>query len=123
MRNVPQVGSMVRVRTLNSMGPRMTPPRPAFNEYEGKVLAPYKWLKAGQFCMSGDAKWPIRVITLAFTESITVASVTTEKTATVEKVSANKYNTRQVGKKWHCECPGFGFRRTCKHVTAMKEMA
>jgi hypothetical protein len=47
----------------------MIPPRPAFHEYEGKVLPSYKWLNDRQFCMSGDLQGEKTPPILAFFSS------------------------------------------------------
>ena len=122
---VPTVGSVVKVRTSYRQGPSMIPPRPAFHEYEGKVLPPYKWLNDRQFCMSGDNDWPIRVITMDFVEDLKILSGDAKKIDTDVKTwevpgsKGNKYVVTRNSQGWSCTCTGFQFRKTCKHVSEL----
>jgi|688.fasta_scaffold343545_2 hypothetical protein len=122
---VPTVGSVVKVRTSYSQGPRMIPPRPAYHEYEGKVLSPYKWLNDRQFCMSGDNDWPIRVITMDFVQDLNILSgdfkniETDVKTWEVSGSKGNKYVVTRNSQGWSCTCTGFQFRKQCKHVSEL----
>ncbi len=122
---VPTVGSVVKVRARYSQGPRMIPPRPAFHEYEGKVLPSYKWLNDRQFCMSGDDSWPIRVITMDFVEDLKILSgdfkniETDVKTWEVPGSKGNKYIVARNSQGWSCTCTGFQFRKQCKHVSEL----
>lgn len=122
---VPTVGSVVKVRTSYSQGPRMIPPRPDYHEYEGKVLSPYKWLNDRQFCMSGDNDWPIRVITMDFVQDLNILSgdfkniETDVKTWEVPGSKGNKYVVTRNSQGWSCTCTGFQFRKQCKHVSEL----
>jgi hypothetical protein len=122
---VPTVGSVVKVRARYSQGPRMIPPRPAFHEYEGKVLPSYKWLNDRQFCMSGDDSWPIRVITMDFVEDVKILNgsfkeISTDvKTWEVAGSKGNKYVVTRNSQGWSCTCTGFQFRKQCKHVSEL----
>jgi hypothetical protein len=45
-----------------------------------------------------------------------------ESTAiTVEGSNGKKYQVTKQGNRYTCSCPGFGFRRKCKHVDAIME--
>lgn len=120
---VPTVGSVIKVRTSYIQGPRMIPPRPAYHEYEGKVLLSYKWLNDRQFCMSGDDSWPIRIITMDFVEDLKILSGSTKeiktdiKTWEVSGSKGNKYIVARNSQGWSCTCAGFQFRKQCKHVS------
>ena len=122
---VPTVGSVIKVRTSYIQGPRMIPPRPAYHEYEGKVLPSYKWLNDRQFCMSGDDSWPIRVITMDFVENLNILSGSTKeiktdiKTWEVPGSKGNKYIVARNSQGWSCTCAGFQFRKQCKHVSEL----
>lgn len=50
---------------------------------------------------------------------------TSQPTGAVELAgsSGKKYFLTNVGGKWTCTCPGFMFRRTCKHSTGMGDGA
>jgi len=124
---VPTVGSVVKVRTQYSQGPRMFPPQPDHRLYEGKVLTPYKWLNDRQFCMSGDEKWPIRVITMDFVQEINIVSGSFKeidtgiKTWEVKGSKGNSYVVTRNTKGWNCTCSGFQFRKQCKHVNELSK--
>lgn len=40
---------------------------------------------------------------------------------TIEGSGGKKYFLSKVAGKWTCTCPGYMFRRTCKHATEHKE--
>ena len=42
------------------------------------------------------------------------------ETKTVEGSKGNTYTLRKLNDKWTCSCPGFKFRRNCKHTKTMK---
>lgn len=124
---VPVLGSKVKVKVRNSMGPVMIPPQPNFTEFEGTVVAPYKWMRGDQFSITGDIDWPVRVFTMALVEDISLLSGTMQEVATdtktwvVDGSKGNKYNVTRNGTKWSCTCPGFGFRNVCKHITELSK--
>lgn len=103
----------------------MIPPQPAYVEYEGTVLNPYKWLNDRQFCLTGDDNWPIRVISMDAVEDIQLLSGTMKtietaaKVWTIEGSKGNKYFVTRNSSKWDCTCPGFTFRKTCKHISEL----
>jgi hypothetical protein len=120
---VPQVGSVVRVRTRYNQGPRMIPPQPDFTVYEGKVLNPDRWFNDRQFNITGDKDWPIRTVNMINVIDIEIISggfkdvKTDVKTWTVEGSKGNKYTVTRTSTGWSCTCSGFQFRKQCKHVS------
>ena len=122
---VPNVGSYVKIRVRYSMGPAMIPPQPDFQVYQGKVLPPLKWLNDRQFCMEGTKEYPIRIITLDSILDIKLldgsySDVDTGfKTYEVDGSKGAKYIVTSDSKGWNCTCPGFQFRRQCKHVSTL----
>ena len=122
---VPTVGSVIKVRTSYVQGPRMIPPQPDFNEFEGKVLPSYKWMNDRQFCMSGDDTWPIRVITMDFVRDVKIVTGdfkevdTGIRTFEVPGSKGNKYVVTSNSQGWSCTCTGFQFRKQCKHVSEL----
>ena len=42
------------------------------------------------------------------------------RTYEVQGSTGNTYTVTQDGDTWTCTCPGFGWRRKCKHVEAQK---
>lgn len=122
---VPTIGSKIKVKVKYWQGPRMVPPQPDFHEYEGEVLNPFKWLSDREFCITGDASWPIRVISMDMVEDILMLKGKFKEIDTgskVYKVKGSKGNTYIVtrnAKGWNCTCPGHQFRRQCKHVSEL----
>jgi len=123
----PTVGSVIKVRVEYSQGPKMIPPQPDFHEYEGKVVGPYKWLSDREFCMTGDDKWPVRVISLKSIRDIRLVSGSMKDVKTDVQVfevagsKGNKYTVTRSSKGWTCTCPGAKFRGTCKHITELSK--
>jgi len=122
---VPTVGSKVIVKTRYNQGARMIPPQPTESLYEGTILTPYKWLTDREFCMTGNSDWPIRVINMSQVIEIKLISGDMKtidldsKVWTVKGSKGNSYTVTRNASKWDCTCPGFSFRKTCKHVSEL----
>jgi hypothetical protein len=122
---VPVVGSSIKVRVKYWQGPKMIPPSPGFCEYEGEIVKSYKWLTDREFCITGNKDHPIRVINMDLVEDIemlkgTFAEVDTGvKVFTVNGSKGNSYIVTRNSKGWNCTCPGYQFRRQCKHVSEL----
>ena len=126
---LPEVGSEVRVRVHNPMARGQIPPGPDTQEYLGRVLDPYKWLTDREFCMTGDAAWPTRVINLGLVRDIEFISgqgrevrVDTQ-TWQVKGSRDNKYTVTCTATRWTCTCAGFQFRKNCRHITEIANSA
>jgi hypothetical protein len=119
---VPTVGSNIKLLVKNPHARAMIPMQPTVGTIEGIVLKPYKWLTDREFCLSGDKDMPIRVISMSLVEDIELLSGTLNKidnSVQVYQVSGSKGNTYTVTKNsngYTCTCPGFTFRKSCKHV-------
>lgn len=91
-----------------------------FNEYEGEEVQ-VKWLKPDQMALTtGDPNFPFRVLERKYIVSINDSSYSHAQTlARTVKIKGSKGNEYVVtlGNTPHCTCTGFGFRRTCKHIT------
>jgi hypothetical protein len=126
---LPQVGSEVRVQVHNPMARGQIPPGPETMEYLGRVLDPYRWLTDREFCMTGDAAWPIRVINLGLVRYLEFVSGTGRQvhTATqtwqVKGSRDNEYTVTRTASRWTCTCAGFQFRRNCRHITEISNLA
>lgn len=126
---LPQVGAEVRVQVRNPFAARQIPPQPEITEYAGRVLDPYRWLTDREFCMTGDEAWPIRVMNLALIEDIEFVSGTGQEidtTAQSWQVSGSRGNTYTVNRTrstWTCTCPGFQFRKSCRHISELRDSA
>ena len=127
MMQVPTVGSKVKIKLSFSQGKSMIPPGPTHIEYEGIVLAPYKWLTDREFCLSGDKDWPVRVIAIDRVVNLELVSGELKTLNLEHKVynvlgsKGNKYIVTKSESKWDCTCPGFSFRKTCKHVVELSK--
>jgi hypothetical protein len=120
---VPAVGSKVRVSMRYPQGRVMIPPQPTVITFEGTVLRPHKWLTDQQFCLTGDKDISVRVMSMSLVEDIELLNGTFNNVNTdtkVWQVSGSKGNTYTVTKNssgYTCTCPGFTFRKNCKHVS------
>jgi hypothetical protein len=121
--NRPQPGNVIEVELHNRFAKAMIPPAPDTRVYRGQVLKSYKWLTDREFCMSGDDAWPIRVINLGnvvrldFESGSAVAVDTSAQTWEVQGSRGDRYLVTRDSHGWSCDCKGFQFRKTCKHIT------
>lgn len=104
---------------------------PEFIDYTGDEVPPRKW-EANVVCMTTGIKdFPIRTIPREYIVSIDGIACSYEKpvAAVVKqfKVAGSKpgteYTVTAAGGKYHCSCPGFVFRNTCKHVVTAAAVA
>lgn len=125
MIQVPTKDSKVRVYVRYDMGPRMIPPQPDTQVFEGTVVPNYKWLNDRQFCMTGDEQMKVRVITMDMVRDIELLTGSMKNVDTDVKVfevsgsKGNKYIVTKDNKGWTCTCPGFQFRKACKHISEL----
>jgi hypothetical protein len=123
---VPNVGSKVIVKLSYSQGRAMIPPQPTERTYEGVVLNPLKWVTDQEFCLSGTKDFPVRVINMSSVLDIKLIKGdfknvdTDHKVWTVKGSKGNSYTVTRMSNKYNCTCPGFSFRKTCKHVVEVK---
>ena len=101
-------------------------PQPETFVYEGEQVPAYKWSEPGTVCLTtGDPRWPVREIHPSNIISIDDSAVEQPKQAPAERtiqIAGSKGSTYflTVGAKGRsCSCPGFSFRKSCKH-TAME---
>ena len=120
---IPALDSVIRVTLRDRMAASMIPPRASVQVFEGRVVKSHKWLTDREFCITGDADFPIRVINAAAIADLEIisGSVTTidtdVKTWTVSGSKGNEYTVSRWSGGWSCTCPGFQFRKSCKHTT------
>jgi hypothetical protein len=125
MIQIPTKDSKVRVIVRYSQGPNMIPPQPGTNIFEGTVVPKFKWLNDRQFCITGDDIMKIRVIDMNLVNDIELLSGQMQNVNTDVKVfevngsKGNKYIVTKDSKGWDCTCPGFTFRKSCKHVSEL----
>jgi len=93
---------------------------PEFVEYEGEEVA-VKWLTGNQLALSTNMPgFPFRVL-----ERDTIVKIDNKdvnfaqairRTIVVKGSKGNEYVVT-LGARPSCSCPGFQFRKSCKHIT------
>ena len=125
------VGSTVTIKVLNPLwhardryangyvGPK-------YNEYTGTVVYE-KWYGDERIGLTTDMRhYPVRVIDKSRIVEVMGAKVdyvpvkSSRETITVQGSKGNTYIVTKENGKATCTCPGFGFRKTCKHVQEVK---
>lgn len=122
------VGNTVTIKVKNLLWPKrhLYAPGvagPEFNEYTGTVMRE-KWFDSDEIGLTtGDPEFPFRRINRERIVEVNGATVTYTKpvveqkvTITVQGSKGNTYVVTKEGTKKSCTCPGFSFRRTCKHL-------
>jgi hypothetical protein len=99
---------------------------PEFNTYTGQVVLKHGAVKTGQIGLTtGDPMFDMRVIDidriLGFEDTVVAPSKTDSKTWTVQGSRGKTYTVTLDHGNYECSCPGFQFRRSCKHVDEKKE--
>lgn len=101
---------------------------PALARYTGEILSNPKHIPNDCLVMSGDGFIPFRVIPRKDVVSIggqaqaPVRALPVTQTWLVAGSKGNQYTVTQDAGRWSCTCPGFGFRRDCKHVQEKKNV-
>jgi hypothetical protein len=126
---LPEVGAEIRVQVRNPFAARQIPPQPEITEYSGRVLDPYRWLTDREFCMTGDAAWPTRVMNLGLIEDIEFINgtgTTIDTAAQSWQVAGSRgstYTVNRIRSGWTCTCAGFQFRKSCRHISELRDSA
>ena len=100
--------------------------QPEFFDYEGEEIQ-VKWVKPHELALTtGMPDFPFRVIQRKNIISIDDREVTApaeikEITRVVQGSRGDQYVVTNQGGRWSCTCPGFTFRRSCKHTTLVQE--
>ena len=96
--------------------------QPEFFEYEGQEVK-VKWAKPDELALTtGNPEFPIRIIQRSRIVSIDGDAVAAKQqktsfaTKVVKGTKGQEYVVTNSNGQWSCTCPGFQFRRTCKHV-------
>ncbi len=94
--------------------------QPEFFEYTGEEVA-LKQATPDELALStGNPEWPIRVIQRKYIVAINGQEYRAEtaqaQTKIVKGSKGQEYVVTNANGKWHCTCPGFQFRRSCKHT-------
>jgi len=95
---------------------------PEFNEYTG-IVVHEKWYGDDKIGLTTDMKhFPVRVLSRENIVEVMGAKVdytpvkSNRETITVQGSKGNTYIVTKENGKVSCSCPGYGFRKTCKHV-------
>lgn len=118
----PEPGSVIEVEVEYLMNANMIPPQPTRTVYQGEVLRSHRWLTDREFCLTGNDRWPVRVINLGkvvrleFRSGSGVEVDTKQRTWEVTGSGGNRYLVTRDTAGWQCDCKGFQFRRNCRHV-------
>jgi hypothetical protein len=95
---------------------------PEFAEYTGTVIHE-KWHGDDKIGLTTDVRgYPVRVLSRANIVEVSGAKVdytpvkSDRETITVQGSKGNTYIVTKENGKASCSCPGYNFRRTCKHI-------
>ena len=122
---IPAVGSNIRVtvRVKESLIGATSEWRDTV--FEGTVLPNDKWTRPNAFNLSGNKDWRVREIGIDMVYDLEMLDGSTAATTTVDNdmktlvVEGSKpgvtYTVTKVGGQTSCSCPGWQFRKTCKH--------
>jgi hypothetical protein len=102
---------------------------PEFNTYTGRVVRDHRAIKPGQIGLTTDEPiFDLRVIDVERIVGVNDTVVTplektepTVKTWTVQGSKGKTYTVTLDHGRYDCSCPGFQFRKSCKHVDEKKE--
>ncbi len=94
--------------------------QPEFFEYEGEEVK-VKWANPDELALStGNPEFPFRIIQRKRIVKIDSKTVKPAEAKVVTKVikgsKGNEYVVTGSNGKWNCTCPGFQFRKSCKHT-------
>ena len=97
---------------------------PEFNEYTG-IVVHEKWYGDDRIGLTTDMKhFPVRVLNRANIVEVMGAKVdytpvkSSRETITVQGSKGNTYIVTKENGKVSCSCPGYSFRKSCKHQSA-----
>jgi hypothetical protein len=95
---------------------------PEFNEYTGTVVHE-KWYGDDKIGLTTDMRhFPVRVLSRENIVEVSGAKFdyapvkSNREVITVQGSKGNTYTVIKENGKATCTCPGFGFRKTCKHT-------
>ena len=126
--NTPSVGSQITVEVHNFSAMLTNPifhDVPSKRVYSGTVVPNAKWEPSNTFCLTtGDKRFPIRNI--AMRNVISIDGIENDiienkvKTILVNGSKGNVYTVIVDGDNITCSCPGYSFRRSCKHTEQVR---
>jgi hypothetical protein len=95
---------------------------PEFEEYTGTIMREKYFENDEIGITTGNPKFPFRRINMKRIVAVNDATVeytpvkSNRETITVQGSKGNTYIVTKENGKATCTCPGYGFRKTCKHV-------
>jgi hypothetical protein len=99
---------------------------PEFHVYTGKLVAPGRGDPAGTVRItSGDPKYPVRLIEIDHIEDADAATdpAPNQESWSVVGSKGSKYQIVRDGGHYSCSCPGFDFRKRCRHIEELRAKA
>ena len=128
MKSIPQVGSQVSVTTRHR-DPNINNPT-GYKEFRivGTVLKPDKWLLPSEFAVAtGNPDFPKSIVNISSVVDIVYQSGKagvavaggTRQFKVTSKSTGKDYIVTYASGKVTCTCTGFGYRKYCKHSTAV----
>lgn len=127
----PVVGKLVKLRVRYPSNYYYRTSDFVEEEYCGTVLPDERWTKPDAFVLADTAggRYPVRdiplreVIDLQYLDGTAATQQAVNNQVQTWSVSGSKGNNYTVtlhAGKYSCTCPGFGFRRHCKHIESVK---
>lgn len=111
----------MKIKVKNSLHDTRYANQPMFHTYEGEVIPTPKWVSYDAVCLTTDDKMKFRIISTDMIIEMDDAVVDRkpapkEKIIQVDNGKGMSYTVIIGTKNTTCDCAGFGFRKTCKHI-------
>ena len=124
--NIPSVGSVVSVVTKhrNIFLPTYKEHPFTYDKYVGTVVHNPKWLGADYVSVeTGNPMYPVSMIKFANIESLDIVSggKVSFQEFPVEGSKGKMYNVKKSGDHYSCNCTGFKYHGSCKHINLVKD--
>jgi hypothetical protein len=133
MTSIPEVGSFVTVTTRFPKTYLYSESEYEFYTHTGEVVKPDSWLRSDDFNLrTNNPNYPVSTINVRNIVDIKYISgkarelalpTATRQFKVTSKSTGKTYIVTAVGTKITCNCPGFVFRRYCKHSAAVAKKA
>ena len=118
---------MIKLVVKNTYVPgKMFTYMPGTEVFVGELLANPAHIPDNFVTISGDGFIPYRIIKKSDIVQIDDTQVEFEDVTPSSQVrlvqgsKGNIYTVTNSAGKWSCTCPGFGFRRECKHIRSVQ---
>ena len=131
MYKLPLVGQHLRVVTKWKTHFYFAKDQYDYHEYTGTVVPSNKWDAPGTFKLhTGNPQHPDSIIPIDHVHSITSldgtdvlageAEVSSRARWEIPGSKGSVYVVTKESSRYHCSCPGFQFRRSCKHLSMVE---